>query len=136
MGKTATERLNTAKDSKTVVLHADFAGIKKGQKMFVGTPKIIDTYIRNIPYGETRTIARLRNEIARRRKCDAMCPVSTAIFIRIAAEAALERLNAGADLETVTPFWRLVEPDSKIARKLLVDDTWIADRRAAEQDAR
>jgi len=136
MGKTATERLNAAKDSKTVVLHADFAGIKKGQTMFVGTPKIIDDYIRKIPYGETRTVPRLRNEIARRRKCDAMCPVSTAIFIRIAAEAALEQMRAGADAANVTPFWRLVEPKSQIAKKLSVDDTWISDKRAAEQDAR
>ena len=62
-----------------------------------------------------------------------MCPVSTSIFVRIAAQAALERLEAGADLSEVTPFWRLVEPDSKIAKKLSVDSQWIADRRAAEQ---
>lgn len=133
MPKTALERLNAKKEHKIAILHSDFAGIKKGQKMLVATPKIVDEYIQSIPEGETRTIMRMRNELARRRKCDAMCPVSTSIFVRIAAQAALERLEAGADLSEVTPFWRLVEPDSKIAKKLSVDSQWIADRRAAEQ---
>ncbi len=133
MPKTAEERLNADKKHKIVILPSDFAGIKKGQKMFVATPKIVDEYIRRIPVGETRSITRMRNELARRRKCDGMCPVSTAIFVRIAAQAALERLEAGADLADVSPFWRIVEPESKIAKKLSVDSQWIADRRAAEQ---
>ena len=91
MPKTAREQLNADKTHKIAVLHADFAGIKKGQKMFVATPKIVDAYIKAIPAGETRTIARMRNELARRRKCDAMCPVSTAIFVRISAQAALDQ---------------------------------------------
>ena len=132
MPKTAREQLNADKTHKIAVLHADFAGIKKGQKMFVATPKIVDAYIKAIPAGETRTIARMRNELARRRKCDAMCPVSTAIFVRISAQAALEELDDGVDLADITPFWRIVEPDSKIAKKLSVDSQWIADQRAAE----
>lgn len=133
MGKTATERLNAPKKHKVTILHTDFAGMKKGQKMLVATPKIVDDYIQKIPYGETRSIERMRNEMARRRKCDAMCPVSTAIFVRISAQAALEQLETGASLADVTPFWRLVDPDSKIAKKLNVDSQWIAEQRAAEQ---
>ncbi len=133
MGKTATERLNEPKTHKVTILHTDFAGMKKGQKMFVGTPKMVDDYIQKIPYSETRSIERLRNEMARRRKCDVMCPVSTAIFVRISAQAALEQLEGGASLSEVTPFWRLVAPDSRIAKKLNVDSRWIAEQRAAEQ---
>lgn len=133
MPKSATERMKSEKQPKVAVLHSDFAGIKQGQKMFVGTPQIIDDYIRSIPYGEIWTISRLRNEIARRRKCDAMCPVSTAIFVRVSAQAALEQLENGVNLQELTPFWRIVEPDSKIAKWLSVDSQWIADQRAAEQ---
>lgn len=133
MGKTATERLNAPAKHKITILHTDFAGMKKGQKMLVGTPKIVDDYIRKIPYGETRTIARMRNEMARRRRCDAMCPVSTAIFVRISAQAALEQPETGGALSEVTPFWRLVEPDSKVAKKLNIDSQWIAEKRIAEQ---
>ena len=69
MAKTATERLNTKKEMKKVVLEKDFAGIKAGQLMLVGTPQMIDAYIRTIPAGETRTVHRLRNELARKNKC-------------------------------------------------------------------
>jgi len=79
MAKSAKERLNTDKQQKIVVLDKDFAGVKKGQTLFVATPKIVDTYIKKIPYGEKRTIERMRRELARRRKCDATCPVSSAI---------------------------------------------------------
>ena len=133
MGKTAIERLNAPKQHKVTVLHTDFAGMKKGQKMLVGTPKMVDDYILRIPRGETRSIERMRNEMARRRKCNTMCPVSTAIFVRIAAQAALERLEGGTPLSDVSPFWRLVAPDSKAAKRLNVDSAWIATQRAAEQ---
>jgi hypothetical protein len=125
--------LGKKKAPKVVVLEKDFAGIKAGSKLFVATPQIIDDYIRCIPAGETRTIERLRNELAREHQCTATCPVSTAIFIRISAESALEELTEGKPLPAVAPFWRLVDPDSKVAKRLTVDSEWIAAQRAAEQ---
>jgi hypothetical protein len=56
--------LGKKKSPKMVVLDKDFAGIKAGSKLFVATPQIIDDYIRRIPEGQTRTIERLRNELA------------------------------------------------------------------------
>ena len=133
MAKSAKERLNSEKQSKKVVLDKNFAGIKAGQRMLVGTPKMIDRYIRKIPRGEVRTIHRLRNELARRNGCDATCPVSTAIFIRISAEAALEELQQGTDISDVAPFWRLIGPNDKITKKLNVDKEWIEIQREMEQ---
>ncbi|MEL7535857.1 MAG: hypothetical protein AAFZ58_07990 [Pseudomonadota bacterium] len=132
MAKTATEKLRQNKATKKVVLDKDFAGIKAGQRMLVGTPQMMDAYIRKIPFGETRTMQRLRNELARRNKCDATCPVSTAIFVRISAEAAIEAMELGADIADVTPFWRIVGPDDKIAAKLNIDSEWIRQQRALE----
>lgn len=132
MAKTAREKLRQDKAPKKVVLEKDFAGIKAGQRMLVGTPQMIDAYIREIPSGETRTIPRLRNELARREKCDATCPVSTAIFVRIAAEAAIEEMDAGQPESAVTPFWRLISADDKIATKLPLDSAWITSQRALE----
>jgi len=43
MAKSAKEHLNSNKQPKMVVLDKDFAGVKKGQKLFVATPKIVDT---------------------------------------------------------------------------------------------
>ena len=128
-----TTRLNRAKAPKRVRLDKDFAGIKAGTLLFVGTPPIIDAYLRKVPPGETRTIERMRRDLARAHQCDATCPVSTAIFLRIAAEAALENLQQGKASTEVSPFWRVVAPDSTIARKLPVDSAWIAHQRALEQ---
>ncbi len=132
MAKSAREKLAQKKEPKKVVLGGDFSGIKAGQKMFVATPQIVADYIQKIPYGETRTIERMRKDIARRRKCDASCPVSTAIFVRIAAEAAIEDMEDGKAPEDVIPFWRLVSSGDKVAKKLAIDSAWIDHQRAQE----
>lgn len=131
--KTWNDKLSAKKQQKVVRLESDFAGIPAGQMLFVGTPQIIANYIKRIPHGQTRTIERMRRDLARRNKCDATCPVSTSIFIRIAAEAAIEDLDNGKSSDAVLPFWRLVEPDSKIAKRLAIDTQWIADQRDSER---
>jgi hypothetical protein len=125
-------KLNAAKLPKRVKLDKDFAGIKAGSMLYVGTPQIVDAYVRAIPEGETRTIERMRRELARKAKCDAMCPVSTAIFLRISAEAAWEGLQAGKPRDSVAPFWRIVEPASTLAKKLPMDGAWLATQRQLE----
>lgn len=132
MGKTAKQQLEQKKEPKIKVLEADFAGMKKGQKMFVATPQIVNDYIRAIPFGETREVLVARNDLAKRNKCDTTCPVSLAIFIRIVAQAAIEEMEAGKSSSEITPFWRLVDPESKVAKKLTIDSDWIAHQRDAE----
>lgn len=133
MAKSATQKLAAKKQLKKVVLENDFAGIRAGQRMLVATPKLVDDYIRRVPFGEIRSIRRLRNELARRHGCDAACPVSTAIFLRIAAEAALESLEEGTPVSDITPFWRVVDPDDKLVARLPVDSDWIRHQRAIER---
>lgn len=131
---TACQKLNRKKAPKKVELEFDFAGIKAGQMMFVGTPLIVDAYIRKIPHGSTRTVVALRNELARRNKCDASCPVSTAIFIRMVGEAALEELSEGKTVDEVAPFWRVLDGSHKIAGKLNVEPDWIDQQREIEKE--
>ena len=135
MAKTAGQRLAEKKEPKKVVLEKDFAGVKKGSLLFVGTPQIIADYMRKIPFGQTRTIDRMRRELARRRKCDATCPVSTAIFIRIAAQAAIDEMDGGKPAADVIPFWRLITPEDKVATKLTIDREWIETQRNIEAGA-
>ena len=129
---TATEKLCRKRTEKKVTLESDFAGIRAGSTMFVATPQIVDRYIRAIPAGQHRTVPGMRNELARRNRCDASCPVSTAIFTRMSAEAAIEQLGEGKSPDAVAPFWRILRPDDKIARRLPIDPDWIANRRALE----
>jgi 6-O-methylguanine DNA methyltransferase, DNA binding domain len=126
------KRFAAKKEPKVVVLETDFAGVKAGNKLYIATPGIIANYVASIPYGETRTIERLRNELARKHKAHATCPVSTAIFLRVVAEAAWDDLTEGALPQNVVPFWRVIDANSPIAKRLRCDSAWLTHMRAAE----
>lgn len=132
MAKTAREHLNADKREKLVVLEKDFAGVKAGSTLFVATPRIVDDYIRGIPKGESRSIVRMRNELARSRNANATCPVSSAIFLRISAQAAIDDMDAGKSVAEVTPFWRVISSKDKVAKKLTIDAQWIDAQREVE----
>lgn len=125
-------RFRDAKPAKRVVLETDFAGIRAGTMLFVATPGVIANYVARIPPGEVREVRRLRNELARKHDAQATCPVTTAMCLRVVAEVAWDDLQAGATLDTVVPFWRAIEPDSPIARKLRCGPDWIRSMREAE----
>jgi hypothetical protein len=132
MAQTATQRLNRAKASKRVILQSDFAGIRAGSSMFVATPKIVDDFVNQLPVGRFISMPELRADLAIENDCDATCPVSTAIFLRVVAEAALEQLEAGATIKDITPFWRVVAPGDKVSSRLPVDQQWLQQRREEE----
>jgi len=132
MGQTATERLNRTKSSKRVVLKTDFAGLIAGSSMFVATPKIIDDYVNQLPVGQFISMPELRADLAIEHDCDATCPLTTAIFLRLVAEAALEQLDAGAEIEDITPFWRVVAPGDQVSSRLPVNRQWLERRRSEE----
>ncbi|MGL4231209.1 MAG: hypothetical protein ACRCWJ_07565 [Casimicrobium sp.] len=125
-------KLAKPRNVKRVLLDAPFAGIPAGAMLFVGTPDVVANYVKKIPYGETRTIERMRREIARNNDCDAMCPVSTSIFLRMVAEGAWDELQAGNTPDKVVPFWRVIEAGSTIAKKLRADSAWLTHQRALE----
>ena len=132
MTQTARDKLCKKRTEKIKVLESNFADMTAGQRMLVATPMIIDGYIRSIPVGEHRTIRALRNTLAKRYKCDVTCPVSTAIFVRMSADAAIEAIDAGEPLTSVSPFWRLLTSKDKIAKRLTIDPDWIDHRRQLE----
>ena len=132
MPKTAAERLRESKPEKRVVLDKDFAGVKAGLTLFVANPKIVDQYIRDIPTGQSRTIVQMRRALAQSRNADATCPVSTAIFLRIAAQAAIDEMEDGRETELVSPFWRVLRASDKITERLTIDRRWIDTQRGLE----
>jgi hypothetical protein len=115
-----------------VILQSDFAGIRAGSSMFVATPKIVDDFVNQLPVGRFISMPELRADLAIENDCDATCPVSTAIFLRVVAEAALEQLEAGAAIKDITPFWRVVAPGDKVSSRLPVDQQWLQQRREEE----
>ena len=127
------KRFGAAKAPHVVMLHADFAGVKAGNTMLISSPGEIANYLSRISPGETRTMDRLRNELARKAGANAMCPVTTAIYLRVVAEVALTDLAEGKRLDEVVPFWRVVTPDSKVAKKLSCGPDHVAHLIALDQ---
>ena len=132
MPKTAAERLKDSKPEKRVVLDKDFAGVKAGKTLYVANPNIVDQYVRAIPAGQSRSIVQMREDLARSKDADATCPVSTAIFLRISAQAAIDELEGGRPVKDIAPFWRVLRASDKITAKLSIDRQWIDTQRVLE----
>jgi len=133
--KTAREKLAVKKDIKKVLMEKAFGGIKTGEMMLVATPQMVDAYIRDIPHGAARTLPELRQELAHSEGCHGTCPMSTSIFVRMVAEAALEDLAEGKPVSEISPFWRVITSEDKIAKRLNLDPAWIDEQRALETQA-
>lgn len=129
---TAREKLARDKQIKKVIMDKAWGGIKPGQTMLVATPLMVDAYIRDIPHGETKTIPQLRDDLATREGCAGTCPMSTAIFVRMVAEAALEDIADGKTVSEVSPFWRVITSQDKMTKKLNVDAAWVDQQRQLE----
>jgi hypothetical protein len=130
--KTWQQKMQNGKKPEVKRLDKSFADLKEGSDMLISTPVEIAQHLRRIPKGKTKTVLQLRQELAKKHKADGTCPLTTGIFLRIASEAALEQIGAGAAPDDVTPFWRVVEPGSKLAKKLSCGDDFIESMRAAE----
>ena len=109
-----------------------FADIEEGSKMLVATPLIIDSYIKKIPFGTVINLSTLRDDLAHEFQVDTTCPVATAIFLKIVANASYEELGLGIDISEVAPFWRVVDPNSKLAKKLNCGIEFIINQRINE----
>ena len=130
--KTACEKLAAKKQIKKVVMDKAWGGMKPGDKMLVATPLMVDAHVRSIPPGKTETLPELRDALAEAEACSGTCPLSTSIFVRMVAEAALEDIADGIPVSEVSPFWRVITSQDKITHPLNVDPTWIDEQRALE----
>ena len=124
------EKLNIDKSFVVKRLDKNFSDMKVGENMLIATPKIIDDYIKQIPKGININIKTLRNDLALTFNADTTCPVTTGIFLRIVSEAAFEDFLNGE--KNITPFWRVVDHESKTATKLACGINFIKKRRSEE----
>jgi hypothetical protein len=130
--KNWTAKLNSDKPAQVKLIDKKFADIPPNSNMLIATPKLIDTYIRQIPNGKTVSLQTLRKDLALDHKADYTCPVTTGIFLRIVAEAAHEKYQQQDSLKGITPFWRAVDPDSPLAKKLSFGKDFIVEQRVKE----
>lgn len=116
--KTWLDKLNESKQPHTVKLEKAFAGIPAESNLLIPSPQMIDEYVKHIGFGKRIDSKTMRNDLALEHRADYTCPVTTGIFLRIVAEANYEKLQQGKSLEEITPFWRIIEPNSTLAKKL------------------
>jgi len=130
--KTWAEKMK-AKPPHHVILEKDFAGIPKGSKLHISSPLEIAAELKAIPAGSTMSIQAFRHRLAEKNKCDATCPVSTSIFLRVVAEYSWEEFNRSNSTQNISPFWRVLESSSPMAKKLNFDAAWIDLQRELEK---
>jgi hypothetical protein len=132
-GKTWTDKVNDpTKEFIIKKLEKDFADMPAGSKMLIATPKIIDMYIRHIPKGKRGSLATMRRDLASEYGAEYTCPVTSGIFLRIVSEAAHEQIEKGVALNKVTPFWRVIDSQSKLIKKLSFGETFVQQQRKKE----
>ena len=109
-----------------------FADIPKWSRMLIASPPIIDEYVKSILYGEFIEPVKMRDDLAKEYQADKTCPVTTGIFLRVISEASYEEYEYGIDLNAIAPFWRMVNPNSKLAGKLACGIDFISKRQEQE----
>ena len=126
------EKLNINREPVIEEADKNFADIKAGQSMLIPTPKVVDAYIRQIPPGQQINIPTIRKDLASRFGAEMTCPITTGIFVRIAAEAAYEEFQEGTPIEKITPFWRIISETSPAAKKLTFGTEFLNKQRKKE----
>ncbi|MBX3096288.1 MAG: hypothetical protein KF812_05445 [Fimbriimonadaceae bacterium] len=130
--KTWREKFENGKPPTLITMDKAAMGMQPGDKMLISSPEEIDQYIRTIPFGKTVTMVQMRDDLATRHGAVVCCPLTAGIFTRIVAECSLE---SGEDGNDATPFWRIVDPKSPLAKKLSCGPEWISKKRDEEAAA-
>jgi alkylated DNA nucleotide flippase Atl1 len=82
--------------------------------MLIASPLAVAELVEQIPEGHVMRLGELREQLATRFGADYTCPLTTGIFLRIAAEATLEEGEEGRQ----TPYWRVVRDDGRLLDKV------------------
>ena len=132
MAKTWKQKLEDQKQPKRQVLQKPMAGVPAGSMLLMPTPQLVKEFMDTIPEGEQISFKEMREHIAKTHKSDVACPISTSTSTRVVAEAAWEDIQAGKAPDQVTPFWRVIEPNSNLAKKLTCGSAFIEAMREQE----
>ena len=132
MAKSWGEKLLSGQPAHVSPMAKAMWGLEKGDKLFISTPVMVRDYMKKIRKGSSRTLFEMREDLAKAHKAAATCPMTASIFARIAAEAALEEMEDGKPADKITPFWRLIDPKSPIAKKLSCGAAFVAKMRPKE----
>jgi hypothetical protein len=109
------EKLDNPNLPKVVRIPANMRKQLGRGAMLIPSPRDVDAMIRTVRKGGVITVARLREHLAHKFAADVTCPLTTGIFVRIAAEAAEEDARDGK--KRITPYWRVIKDDGSLNPK-------------------
>lgn len=81
----------------------------------IPAPKEVDEIMRGVPRGKLITVNQIRSVVAGKHGATIGCPITTGIFVWIAAHAAEEALAEGK--KNVTPYWRTLKSEGELNEK-------------------
>jgi len=132
MAKSWKEKFFSIKNFEIKTIQKNFWGHVAGSKMLIPTPLIIQEYINHIESGTISDVEIMRNDLAIEHGADFTCPMTTGIFLRIVAEYNYENLSQKRT--EICPFWRIIDPNSKLSDRLSFDKKFIIDKRDNEEN--
>jgi hypothetical protein len=83
--------------------------------MVIPAPLEVDAIMRSVPRGKLTTINHIREALARKHGTTIGCPITTGIFVWIAAHAAYEMSSGGG--KDITPYWRTLRSGGELNPK-------------------
>jgi len=96
-------------------------GLAAGQKMLIPTIANVEAALPSLPLGVVTSEKAFRALVAKPFGADGCCTFATNKALRSITEAACARLANGDAPKDVLPFWRVVLPESTIAKRLSLD---------------
>jgi hypothetical protein len=81
----------------------------------IPSPVEVDALMKKVPAGKLITINQIRAFMAARYHASFGCPITTGIFVGMAAKAAAE--DAAEGREDVTPYWRTLKGKGALNEK-------------------
>jgi len=110
------EKLAEDKDLPRVVEITENMSKRWGEgTVVIPAPREVDEIMRRVPRGRLITVNQIRETVARRHGATIGCPITTGIFIGIAAKAAEEWAAEG--VTDVTPYWRTLKVGGELNPK-------------------
>lgn len=93
--KSAREKLDNPALPKVVAVPERWQVRYGNGGMLVPSPREVERLMRSVRPGELLTVSQIRERLAREHGVDMTCPLTTGIFVRIAAVAAEEDRREG-----------------------------------------
>ena len=110
------EKLADSKDLPKVVEITGKMSTRWGTgSICIPAPIEVDGIMKQVPEGKVITVNQIREVVAKRHGATIGCPITTGIFIGIAARAAEEATAEGKT--DITPYWRTLKSKGELNEK-------------------